>query len=257
MRPRTDRGRPVSSTSWGCQRSRFDLSGYLVLDDVLDSVWVRTLRQAIEDHRLPAPGPSIDEQRFSGAEFFTWHPLFRDLIDHPLVLEVLGSLIGPYVRLDHAYGIVMGPGQTGLGLHGPAWPFDAAQFYLHRGGQAWNGLLAFSWALTTASPGEGGFGCIPGSHRAEEAPPRGAEELVVEVPQRAGSVLVFTEALAHCTMPWHGTENRLSLLYKYSPGNSSWAPHPAAPPDVMPLLTPRQRRLVEPPYVGGRKRSID
>jgi Protein involved in biosynthesis of mitomycin antibiotics/polyketide fumonisin len=120
----------------------------------------------------------------------------------------------------------------------------------------WNGLLSFSWALTDAVPGDGGFGCIPGSHRAEEPLPAGAEDMVVEVPQRAGSLLVFTEALVHCTVPWTGAADRLSLLYKYSPGNSTWARNPPAPPEVLRLLTPRQRQLVEPPYVGGRAPSL-
>ena len=237
-------------------RYRFDVAGYLLFDDVLDTGQVATLKDAIEA-RLPSPpGPSVMEQRF-WAEFLGWHPRCRDLIDHPLVLDVLDDLIGPYARLDHAYGIVMAPGQTGLGLHGPDWPFDPAQFYVYRGGRIRSGLLSFSWALTTAVPGEGGFGCIPGSHRAEEPIPEGADALVVEVAQRAGSLLVFTEALAHCTIPWTAPEIRLSLLYKYSPGSSAWSPHAAVPADVLPRLTPRQRRLVEPPYVGGRKPSLD
>lgn len=239
-------------------RYRFDVSGYLLFDDVLDPGQIDRLRQAIAAHGPGDPGPTVDRQRFGfGSDLLGWHQAFRDLIDHPLVLEVLGELIGPYARLDHAYGIVMAPGTAGFGLHGPSPPFDASQFYVHRGGRMWNGLLSFSWALTSAAPGEGGFGCIPGSHRAEEPFPEGAGDLVVEVTQRAGSLLVFTEALAHCTVPWRARENRLSLLYKYSPGNSTWAPHPAAPPEVLDLLTPRQRRLVEPPYVGGRKQSLD
>jgi hypothetical protein len=242
----------------GLDRYRFDVSGYLLFDNVLDAGEVDRLREAIEAHGLAEPGPTVEQQRFGySSELLAWHQAFRDLIDHPLVLEVLGELIGPYARLDHAYGIVMAPGTAGFGLHGPSPAFDASQFYLHRGGRMWNGLLSFSWALTTAAVGDGGFGCVPGSHRAEEPFPQGAEDLVVEVPQRAGSLLVFTEALAHCTIPWNGRENRLSVLYKYSPGNSTWAPHPAAPPDVVDLLTPRQRRLVEPPYVGGRLPSFE
>jgi hypothetical protein len=117
----------------------------------------------------------------------------------------------------------------------------------------WNGLLSFAWALTEGGPGDGGFGCVPGSHRAAEPFPAGGEALVVEVPQRTGDLLVFTEALVHCTIPWQSHDDRYSLLYKYSPGNSSWAAHPAAPPEALPLLTERQRLLVEPPYVGGRR----
>jgi len=161
--------------------------------------------------------------------------------------------MGPYVRLDHAYGIMMRRRTRGFGPHGPAWPWDASQFYVHRGGRAWNGLLSFSWALTDAGPGDGGFGCVPGSHRAAERFPDDGGSLVVEVPQRAGSLVVFTEALVHCTVPWDGRDDRYSLLYKYSPGSSTWAAHAAAPAEALPHLTPRQRLLVEPPYVGGRR----
>ena len=105
--------------------------------------------------------------------------------------------------------------------------------------------------MTDAGPGDGGFGCISGSHRAEEPVPSGADRLVEEVPQRAGSLVVFTEALFHCTVPWNGRGDRYSLLYKFCPGNSAWARRPAAPPDVMALLSDRQRVLLEPPAVEG------
>lgn len=239
-------------------RYRFDVSGFVLIEDLLDASQVRALRRAIEDHGIAPPGTEIMEQRFGfESDLLAWHQVFRDLIDHPVVIDVLADLIGTYARLDHVYGIAMRAGTAGLGLHGPAAPFDASQFYLHRGGRMWSGLLSFAWALTTARQGEGGFGCIPGSHRSQEPVPDGADSLVVEVPQRAGSLLVFTEALVHCTVPWNGAEDRLTLLYKYSPGNSTWARYPPAPPKVLELLTPRQRRLVEPPYVGGREPSFD
>lgn len=239
------------------QRYSFDLRGYLLIEDVLDRAALGALRQTIAAQRLPAPGEGVMEQRFSFAgEMLGWHQAFRDLIDHPVMVDVLDALIGPYARLDHVYGIMMRPGQRGLGLHGPAWPFDPAQYYLHRHGHMRSGLLACAWALTDGRSGDGGFGCIPGSHRADEPFPAGAEELTVEVTQPAGSLLVFTEALVHCTIPWLGRGDRYALLYKYSPGNSTWSPRAAANPDVLDALTPRQRALLEPPYVGGRPPSL-
>jgi hypothetical protein len=221
-------------------------------DDVLDHRAVQELRGAIAGQQLPRPGPSVAQQRFGAdGELFRWHGRFRDLIDHPLVLDCLRQLVGPTARLDHSYGIMMRPGTSGLGLHGPQQPFDPAQFYVHRGGRMWNGLVAFAWALTEARAGDGGFGCIPGSHRAEEPLPPGAERLVTEVPQPAGSLLVFTEALFHCTVPWSGAEDRYSLLFKYAPGSTAYASRPAAPPDVVRTLTGRQRALVQPPSVDA------
>ena len=231
-------------------RYTFDCRGWLRFDDVLDAATVAGLRQVIAGQRLAPPEDTVAGQRFGEhGDLLRWDARLRALLDHPLVLATLHDLVGPTARLDHSYGIMMRPGTAGLGLHGPQQPFDPSQFYVHRGGRMWNGMVAFAWALTDAEPGDGGFGCIPGSHRADEPVPAGAESLVVEVPQRAGSLLVFTEALFHCTVPWRGRDVRYSVLYKYCPGNSAWARRPPAPPEVVELLTDRQRALVAPPSV--------
>lgn len=234
-------------------RYAFDCRGWILQEDVLDADTVALLRRAIAAQALARPGPGLDQQRFGAeGELFRWDQAFRDLIDHPYVVDALAQLVGPTARLDHSYGIMMRPGTSGLGLHGPQQPFDPAQFYVYRGGRMWNGLVAFSWALTDGRPGDGGFGCISGSHKADEPLPPDAARLVEEVPQRAGSVVVFTEALFHCTVPWQGAEDRYSLLFKYSPGSSSYARRPPAPSDVAATFTERQRLLVEPAYVDGR-----
>jgi hypothetical protein len=236
----------------------FDLRGYLVFEHALDPATVARLQAVINARGLPPPDETIERQRFGqGGQLFAWDPAFCDLLDHPLTIAVLQELIGPYVRLDHAYGIVMRPGTSGLGLHGPAEPFDSSQYYVHRMGVIRNGLVSLSWSLSDGLPGDGGFGCIPGSHRASTPLPAGAESLVVEVPQSAGSLLVFTEALMHCTVPWQGAAARHALLYKYSPGSTAWDPSPGAPPEVVAAMSPRQRRFFQPPSVGGRVPTLD
>lgn len=238
-------------------RYEFDTRGVIVFPDVLSRRQVETLRRAIEDQQLPAPADSIESQRFGWhGEMLRWHACLRDLVDHPLVVAVLSEFIGNDARLDHAYGIQMRPGTSGLGLHGPAWPFDPSQYYVERNGVIRSGLLTFTWSLCDGGPGDGGFGCIPGSHRSVGPVPAGAERLVEEVPQPAGSLLVFTEALVHCTLPWRGAATRLAVLYKYSPGSTAWAGTPAAPPDVTALMTERQGLLVQPPFVGGRRPAL-
>ena len=235
----------------------FDLQGYLLFEDALDSKTVERLRSVIAAQGLSPPNETIEGQRFGqGGQLFTWDLAFHDLLDHTLALAVLSELIGPYVRLDHAYGIAMRPGTSGLGLHGPAEPFDASQYYLYRMGAMRNGLLSLSWSLSDGAPGDGGFGCIPGSHRASGPLPVGAESLVVEVAQPQGSLLVFTEALMHCTIPWRGTDTRRTLIYKYSPGSTAWDPSPGVPPEVVASMSPRQRRFFQPPSVGGRVPTI-
>ncbi|MDQ1368551.1 MAG: hypothetical protein QOF20_904 [Acidimicrobiaceae bacterium] len=234
------------------QRYTFDLRGYLLFEGVLDEATVARMRTVIDDQRLPPADETIERQRFGhNGDLFEWDQVFCDLIDHPLVLAVLMELIGPYVRLDHAYGITMRPGTSGLGLHGPAEPFDSSQYYLHRMGVLRSGLLTLTWSLSDGGPGDGGFGCIPGSHATSEPLPAGAESLVVEVPQPAGSLLVFTEALMHRTVPWQGADTRWAVLYKYSPGSTAWGSSPAAPPAVVAKMSEQQQRFFQPPSVGG------
>ena len=236
------------------QRYAFDVQGFLLLEQALDRRAIGRLRSAIETRHLPVPDGTIERQRFGqGGQMFAWDPAFGDLVDHPWVLAVLADLIGPHVRLDHAYGIIMSPRTSGLGLHGPAEPFDPAQYWVNRMGVARSGLLSFSWSLVDGGPGAGGFGCIPGSHHAAEPLPAGAESLLIEVPQPAGSLLVFTEALAHCTLPWRGPDTRLLVMLKYSPGSSAWDPSPAAPAEIVDAMPPRRRLFFQPPSVGGHR----
>jgi ectoine hydroxylase-related dioxygenase (phytanoyl-CoA dioxygenase family) len=235
------------------ERYRFDLSGYLVRRSVLTAQELERLNRAIDNLRLAPARDSITSQRFTGV--IEAGGLMRDLMDHPAVIDIVRELCGEQARLDHAYGIVMSPGTSGLGVHGGSEPFDPAQYYEVRGGRIHTGLIAAQWALVDHRSGDGGFACIPGSHTSRFMLPSEVDvhhELVTEVPLSAGDVVLFTEALIHATLPWIGPTQRRTLLYKYSPGNSSWAREPACDPKLLRELTPRQRALCEPPSVAGK-----
>jgi ectoine hydroxylase-related dioxygenase (phytanoyl-CoA dioxygenase family) len=232
------------------QRYFFDLNGYLVLEGVVGVDDVAYMSSLIEAQRLSSPSQSIESQRF-GDEFLRWDRVFRDLLDHDAVLPILRDLVGDHVRLDHAYGIRMAPNTSGLGLHGGGTPLDPAQYYLHRGGRMYSGLTTVTWSLVDSEPGQGGFGCIPGSHKAEEPlPPEIPTAWIREVPLRAGSVLIFTEALTHCTVPWTAPEERRAVLFKYAPGHLAWGRWHEPSRALWRSLTDRQRRLFQPPAVS-------
>jgi ectoine hydroxylase-related dioxygenase (phytanoyl-CoA dioxygenase family) len=229
---------------------RFDLQGFLVRRSVLSATEVAELNRAV-DALAARPGASIQSQRFAGL-LEAGGPLLT-LMDHPGIFDVVRELCGDQVRLDHAYGIVMAPGTSGLALHGGAQPFDPAQFYVVEAGRIHTGLIAVQWALVDHQPGDGGFACIPGSHRAAFARPESVDldhELVVEVTMEAGDLVVFSEALTHGTRPWGAARDRRSVLYKYSPGNSSWAKDPACSERAMRKMTDRQKRLCQPASVA-------
>jgi ectoine hydroxylase-related dioxygenase (phytanoyl-CoA dioxygenase family) len=114
-------------------------------------------------------------------------------------------------------------------------------------------LVAVQWALVDHNPGRGGFLCVPGSHKANfPRPAEVAAGMAVEVPMKAGDVVIFTEALTHGTSTWQGPRQRRTLLYKYSPGNSAWS-HEVWPAELLNSCTSRQRLLLQPPSVGNHR----
>jgi hypothetical protein len=240
------------------ERYLFDVQGFLLVPGVLGGDEVATLNRLIDGRDLPEPGETVQSQRFGG--FLLWAQPFRDLLDHPRILPYLKELLDPAVRLDHYYGIYMRQGTKGLNLHGGGEPYDRPEYFHYQNGRMYNGLTVVSWALSDAPKDQGGFACIPGSHKANFPCPRPIRTYesdpgcVVQVPMHAGDVLIFTEALTHGTHPWNAPFHRRSLLYKYAPGHMAWgAGYQRWPAELPELLTPSQRLLLEPPYSHQRK----
>jgi Phytanoyl-CoA dioxygenase (PhyH) len=237
------------------QKYLFDLRGYLILEDVLSAAEVRALNEGIDAQALPEPSLESREGRFG--RFLPWGQPFCDLLDHPAVMPALKFLLGDGFRLDHYYGIHLRPGTGPLPLHGGNTPYDPPEYYHFRNGQMFNGLTVVAWNLTDTGPAHGGFCCIPGSHKSNYPCPLAIRSAHVDadcvvVPEvRAGSVVIFTEALTHGTAPWTGTHQRRSLLFKYSPAQQSWSKNHIQPPPGV-ELTPRQKLLFEPPYFHSR-----
>ncbi|NJN48476.1 MAG: phytanoyl-CoA dioxygenase family protein [Candidatus Competibacteraceae bacterium] len=191
------------------------------------------------------------------SNFLTWGKPFCDLLDHPSMMPYLKVILGDGFRLDHYYGIYLKAGAGRLRLHGGHTPYDPPEYYHFHDRKMHNGLVVVTWNLAEAGPEYGGFCCIPGSHKANyPCPPEIREAHInsgcVVVPEaRAGSVVIFTEALTHGTAPWTAAHQRRSLLYKYSPAQQSWGKAYLQPPPEV-ELTPRQKLLFEPPYYNDR-----
>jgi hypothetical protein len=229
----------------------FDLQGYLLIDNMLDAAELAALNKLIDDQQLP--DPRQEGAKTSFGNYLNWGQPFCDLLDHPKLMSYLKVILGDGFRLDHYYGIYLEAGTGQLRLHGGNTPYDPPEYYHFRNGQMYNGLVVVGWNLTDTGPGIGGFCCIPGSHKCNYPLPKEIAEAhyeancVVTPAGKAGSVVIFTEALTHGTAPWQAAHPRRSLLFKYSPGQQSWGREYAKPPaDIE--LTPRQRLLFEPPY---------
>ena len=219
----------------------FDLNGYLVIKDVLASDEIALCNQSVDQH-TDQIRERVDELSLSGGSeplkgitgrgdlggMLTWPAPwckpFRSLLDHPSIVPYLLEVLRDGLRLDHLYGIITKAGAEGHTLHGGGTADDFTHFYQFHNGRMRCGLTVVSWALTDVGPGDGGFMCIPGSHKANYVTPPWVGRLekdigvVKQIEAPAGSAIIFTEALTHGTKPWKATHERRSILYKYSPG---------------------------------------
>ncbi|MBE9101356.1 phytanoyl-CoA dioxygenase family protein [Vacuolonema iberomarrocanum] len=235
----------------------FDLQGFLVIEDALTATQLTAINGAIDQH-IAALGLPAEKSwlRFDG--LLPWGAPFHELIDPIAIAPYLDRVLGDGYRLDHDYLHIIrqGTGPIGSYLHGGATPFDPCQYYHFQNGRMYNGLTAVAYFLTDVHPGEGGFGCIPGSHKSNFPLPREWKDMsqsqpncVQAVPGRAGTAILFTEALTHGTLPWVQNRERRTLFYKYSPRPSAWSRHNydvAAYPD----LTDAQRDRLKSPGIS-------
>eukprot|EP01045_Picozoa_sp_COSAG04_P000252 COSAG04_NODE_5_length_50521_cov_24.772639_29_plen_333_part_00 len=231
-------------------------------------------------HAVPELAPVVDRygRRYDGRKF--WGQPFLDLVDHrstlPVLREVLGDdefgLVEPdappeqrhRIRLDHD-NLHYKPGCVEQGAS--AVPDMGG--LLHGGPSARH--VTCVWELSDVGPGEGGFGCLPGSHV-----PAVAEALIESLPEgwrsawcetpwtrkhpqwpasvpvhrveaQSGDCIIFSERLLHGTIAWSARRPRRTIYYKYCPFGRH---HSDAGYDLSdPKLSEQQRGLLEFPEV--------
>lgn len=230
----------------------FDLQGYLAVPEALTADQVAELNALLDEQIAQRVSAQATTHRFY-SELLDWGPSYRKLIDNPRVLPYLEGLLGPNPRLDHDYADIIrqGKGPIGTTLHGGAVPAHPSFYYRCHNGEIRNGLMVVAYNLKDVNPGDGGFGCVPGSHKSNFPFPPEWRELdtfrpfMQAVTGPAGTAIIFTEALTHGTLPWRGAERR-TLFYKYSPPTLSWA-REYYDATRYPDLTESQRAMLEAP----------
>ena len=231
----------------------FDLQGFITVPNAVPADQLAVLNAILDEHIEAECQPDMRTHRFS--ENLSWGKPYTDLIDNPRVTPYLDAIIGEEKwRLDHVYLdlIRAGKGPIGTRLHGGGSPFRSSQYYRFEDGEMRNGLSVVAYNLADVGPMDGGFGCVPGSHKSNYAFPndwREMEELnpiVQRITGPAGTAIIFTEALTHGTLPWTADHERRTLFLKYSPHSTSWSAH-YYDADDFEGLTERQRAILEPP----------
>ena len=92
------------------QQYLFDLNGYLVIENVLDTDQVAQLNALIDAQDLAPPpdnfprfGSAAGAIRKTGPGFLQWGEPFVRLLDHPALLPILRFRLGECFRLERLY----------------------------------------------------------------------------------------------------------------------------------------------------------
>ena len=256
----------------------FDLRGYLVVRNAITPAQIADLSDRLEGQRARRDQAHFGSDRteltgdaWSAESLISWGGSYVDLIDLPTIAPYLETLLGRNYRLDHDYINILNRSRPGkLYLHGGGQgaggttdlvgPTDGGQcFYRYNNGRFYNGLVAVAFELDDVATGDGGFACVPGSHKVNfelpsdwklSASQADIPECVDRVAVNAGDAIIFTEACAHGTVPWEGENERRTVFYKYCPHAVAWGPcfYNA---DDYPGLTDKQRELLMPPSAFG------
>lgn len=259
----------------------FDLRGYIVIKDVLTTSQIEDLRTRLENQRQTNPHPILGSDRtilgsesdpaWSAKSLIEMGGTYIELIDLPAIKPYLTTLVGDHYRLDHDYIKIDGAmknktlylhggGQGAGGAKDLVGPTDGGQcFYRYNNGNFYNGLVAVAFELDDVKAGDGGFACIPGSHKSNLGLPdewrvantqEDMPDILDRVAASAGDAIIFTEACSHGTVPWQGQNERRTVFYKYCPHAVAWSPcyYNA---DNFEGLNQAQRKILMPPSAYG------
>ena len=82
----------------------------------------------------------------------------------------------------------------------------------------WNGLIVIMYALEDVDPGDGGFVCVPGSHKADDRPEYDIEVDTIAATMPAGSVVFWHGSLWHAGGANRTEERRYTIANYYCSG---------------------------------------
>jgi ectoine hydroxylase-related dioxygenase (phytanoyl-CoA dioxygenase family) len=250
----------------------FDLQGYIVVPGLLSPDEVSALNDAFDanwdqrrddDNRDPSGNMAGSDRRGMFTGMLTWEQPhcrpFRDLLAHPKLLLYLDTLHGRGWKLDHEpFMLTGGKGIEGLRIHGTTNVlYNGSRFYAYTNGQMRVGLLVVQYALHDQNPGDGGLCVIAGSHKANFDCPREIttweehQEVVYQVPMKAGDMVIFSENTLHGSLPWQADHERRALLYRYTPKYLHYdgGTYEVTQPEWVAELTEAQQAVLEPPYI--------
>lgn len=238
------------------QAGDYDELGFFVIEDAFDADEMERLDLALAAGDVQAKEllAGLPGGRFSVAGLDTQtvapHAVTRSaharaFAAHPLLTGIARDLIGPDVRLYWDQSVYKQPNNVEPVL----WHQDNGYTYVEP-----QSYLTCWVAINDATPDNGCISVMPGVHRdgtlTHRSTPLGEEcwgdwSAAVEVPVRAGSIVVFTSLTPHATKRNTTNEVRKAYILQYAP-DGAVALHgdaAAGPPTHTELLGDDKRRF--------------
>lgn len=240
------------------ERFRFDITGYLPLGALLDRSQAAAARRTLaEPDALPdgvtAVGNRLEQELRNVVELGgAFEEVFARADLHARMVELIW---GEQVRLISSRALVRRAGVSSrVTQGGRADPRRFGRYRAFVEGEFRCLLVSVLIALDDTAPGDGAFGVIPASHKANFAHPyadRLADDLPAlrPLPLAAGEALLYTEALSHALTASRAADKRW-LLYQYGPSYMLDWPHctPSAALRERAAADPIKAALLREPY---------
>lgn len=252
----------------------FDLRGYLILKQVVDSEHISVLNAVLDSVPPLEFGQwwgNVQRKDDNGAAGMELQNIveagepFERLIDHPGWLAYLQRYCGEehsYVQgltIDECFASFRRTGGY-FPAHSGGWRGALRGKYLYQDGRFRCGQVNILVALTDIGLGDGGTLVVPGSHKSHfEHPqvsqlppfstytqPMDAIEGIVEVHLNRGDALLFVDGLTHGASSRVNPGERRAVIYRYGVSWGANAHGYAFSPELLARITPEQLRILQP-----------
>jgi hypothetical protein len=247
----------------------FDVHGYLVIENALTqseleaanaSIDARAHEIKLRPNDLARGSKPLEGSRGRGdlSGLLTWDKphcdIFRELMALPRFTPYLEELLGPGFRLEAMSALTMDQGAEGFWFHEGAEPHDRSRGFLYRNGRMFCGMTNVAIQLTDIGPEDGGFACLPGSHKANFPCPdkirlyREGQDRIKQLTAKAGDAILFVECLMHGAFPWTAKHQRRTVLMRYQSGVvSEGLMGTYTPPSFYDELSESQKAVISAP----------
>ena len=178
--------------------------------EVLDRLWAA--RDASEKQGDPTRLAHLDPNEANIRVFYLMQldPIFRELIQHPVAVDMVKSVLGENFLISNFTANIARPGSKSMGLHS-----DMSLVVPDPWKEVW--AVNVIWCLTDVYKENGATLYIPGSNKivSIDEVPRNAKQLLKPFEAKAGSIVVMDGRVWHTSGANITKDQDRALLFGY------------------------------------------